>query len=495
MTKTILFAVVYCLLFCTTRAQTFVPDKTGYIGDPKFRQLIKAREYFLVGSFDTIQEKPLILAARFMKKGVWGLIDNHGKVLNDPRFSAFVNPGDSIKKHPEDLRPNKDYYICSEGTKQGICDNSGRTCVPIIYDQVDLTKDNIVIVKKGGLSGAFTANGKVLLPIEYQNIWRPSPNYFVVKKSGYYGVVSLNNKILIPIKYEYVAWSYSSPNIFVIPQGGKEAIFNLQNKQITPFKYDHISGFEKCGVSVFQTKGPKGTKNGLIDTLGNERIAAQYDDIYTTSSLRLITANKKNPNRAWLMDLNGHIISQHDYVFIGFFHGGYATVQEGNPNNGKFGIIDSTGKEVIETKYTILNNVLYNCGITKVELNGKDGLVDKRGAVVLPIIYDGINSDSNGKKGYIVIKSGKYGIASPEGKLLINPDLDGVLETGQFGFIVQVNKKFGFVNDDGKILIPFKFDQFKFFGEKRIFHGIMRAKYEGRVCLVDMYGGEYFGTK
>jgi hypothetical protein len=63
--------------------------------------------------------------------------------------------------------------------------------------------------------------------------------------------------------------------------------------------------------------------------------------------------------------------------------------------NGKWGLIDKTGKEVIPCKYDYVGRV-FSEGLAYVELNGKWGYINTTGNEVVPLIYDFAETFSNG---------------------------------------------------------------------------------------------------
>jgi hypothetical protein len=104
--------------------------------------------------------------------------------------------------------------------------------------------------------------------------------------------------------------------------------------------------------------------------------------------------------------------------------GNYCAGQDLMPEkgeNGKWGFIDQTGKEVIPCKYD--NSRSFSEGLASVELNGKWGFINKTGNEIISLKYD--NADSF---------------------------FDGLA-------IVTLNDKCGFINKTGKPVIQYKYDE------------------------------------
>ena len=80
-------------------------------------------------------------------------------------------------------------------------------------------------------------------------------------------------------------------------------------------------------------------------------------------------------------NLNKLKIMGKKYDFVDNFNNGFANVKL----NGKYGIIDITGKEVIEIKYDWVD--YFNNGFACVELNDKYGIIDITGKEVVECKY------------------------------------------------------------------------------------------------------------
>jgi hypothetical protein len=83
--------------------------------------------------------------------------------------------------------------------------------------------------------------------------------------------------------------------------------------------------------------------------------------------------------------------------------------------DGKWGLIDKTGKEIVPPKYD--NAGGFKEGLAKVKLNGKWGFIDKTGKVIVPPKYDDAWSFSEGLAK--VKLNGKWGFIDKTGKEIV----------------------------------------------------------------------------
>ena len=186
--------------------------------------------------------------------------------------------------------------------------------------------------------------------------------------------------------------------------------------------------------------------------------------------------------------------------------------------DGKYGLIDIDGKEVLSTGFDSIEALKGLENSIIVEKDGKYGLVNKSGATIVDAEYSKIlKMGDDYKQGYITIDSkNKYGLFSYNGtKILENKyekidqiygekyfsvtekgkniliDTDGrKVKLGDYDKITQINSegivfkkdnKFGFMDYDGKTKIK---PQYK--NLVQINTGILMADKNGKVGLVDI---------
>ena len=107
-------------------------------------------------------------------------------------------------------------------------------------------------------------------------------------------------------------------------------------------------------------------------------------------------------------------------------------------------------------------NLSYNSKVLRVENNGKYGLIDMEGNEVLPCEYDEITGLQGVKNAILVLKDGSYGVASDEGKLIIPTsyaEIQGLGDEAVDGFIVKNTEgKYGVVDISNGQVLEMKYD-------------------------------------
>lgn len=132
--------------------------------------------------------------------------------------------------------------------------------------------------------------------------------------------------------------------------------------------------------------------------------------------------------------------------------------------NGKYGLIDFNGKELLPVEY---DEIIVLPGIQNsilIKKEGKTGLVNDSGSIIVEPEYKEIkNIGNNYKNGYITInQEGKYGVISATKKQILENQYEEIAQTylGQYYLIKQEGKQ-KLVDSKGNTIIEEGFDEIK----------------------------------
>jgi hypothetical protein len=129
--------------------------------------------------------------------------------------------------------------------------------------------------------------------------------------------------------------------------------------------------------------------------------------------------------------------------------------------NGKWGLINETGKEILSCRYD--KNIGFgNLPIANVQINGKYGIIDKNGKEIVPCKYDKDISFSDGFANVQI--DGKYGIVDKNGKEVVSCKYDERVYFSRSGINggfadVQINGKHGLLNRKWKEIAACQYDK------------------------------------
>lgn len=123
----------------------------------------------------------------------------------------------------------------------------------------------------------------------------------------------------------------------------------------------------------------------------------------------------QNTDKMWgLLDkVTGRWLSKPQYDEVSFFKNGFAPVQR----NGKWGCINTDGKEVINAQYDLIGNI--NSGYAYYQKNGMFGFVNINGKEIGPTQWENAGDFSQGVAA--VQLGGKWGYLDSLGNLAIRP--------------------------------------------------------------------------
>lgn len=233
-----------------------------------------------------------------------------------------------------------------------------------------------------------------------------------------------------------------------------------------------------------------GSQNSLFsqgyDKQVENKLREEYDSIWYLKPPTNFFSVMKDGKRG-LIDHKGKIILQckYDYFLI---------MQYDDPSknnfpvwqNGKGGVYDFEGNEIIPpNKYDTVYYSPYTLKHLRTTLNGKVGMLDSLGREVVPCKYNEVRPWD---KSYIITLNGKNGICDSIGKEIISCKYDDILPLGKH-YLVTLNEKKGSCDLTGTEIVSCKYDNIILMDK---YYSIKIADKEG-VC--DLTGKEIIPCK
>ena len=180
-------------------------------------------------------------------------------------------------------------------------------------------------------------------------------------------------------------------------------------------------------------------KWGVIDSSGNIVIDPSYQEM-------IIIPNSKNDVFLCTYDVN-------------YDDGTYKTKALNSNNEEIFTDYDKI-EAISNTDEN--NNLSYDGNVLRVQKEGKYGLIDFSGKSLLPCEYDNITSVEGLQGAIKIVKEGKVGVADDKGQILIPTEYNDIEKLGEQtsqGFIVQNEEgKYGIVDISNNQVIEAKYD-------------------------------------
>jgi hypothetical protein len=440
-----------------------------------------------------IDEKGMILAQYRKKHGYININQDTLVSFKYDDLSVFSNglaPAKLNGKHgfidrkgtiviPFKYETQSHFYSCglarvSKNNKFGFIDKTGKIVIPLTHQAVDYNKiDTVVIAKKNSKWAFFSCNGKQLTEYKYDDITKSSYfdrnyTYFKnglcrVKKNGAFGYINANLQVVIP----FGTYDVSEPfhqSFGIVAKNNKYGIVDSLGKLTLPLIYDLIERPKKYSNQSDYFVIKQNNKLQLLDK--NTKPITKFNIIeYQLDNYR----HDKELHRYFILKNDAGLvgtISENKVLQIPFkyqkiepFDGNSVTIAK---QNGKYGLIDIHNKTVYPfgnkeiVKARSLNFYIVN--------NYENiGMIDASGHIILPFIYESIQSchyDRNNR--FIVKKNNLYGIIDRNKNTIIPIEYDEISNWVEYGpkehFITKNGKK-GLISRDGATVIPPIYDE------------------------------------
>ena len=300
---------------------------------------------------------------------------------------------------------------------------------------------------------------KNLLTLDKNSSKIASKTYFTVYKDNKWGVIDSNGEFVIDPSYE---------EMIIIPDN-KVDVF----------------------LCVYDVNYETGEYKSKALNSKNEEIFKDYEKIeaisnidennnlwYETSVLKV-----QKDGKYGLINLSGKQLSEPIYDEISAVSGIENAYKIKKDN--KYGIIDNEGKIIIDCQYidiSILGKDNKSGYIVKNDLE-KYGIIDYSNNLVLEIKYDSIEKEHTSDL-YIVTESGTKKLIRKDGTEVLSTGFDEIVEILQLednGIIFSKSGKYGVMNLAGEVKIEATYDSLK---EAK--SGIFIAKKDNKYGIIDI---------
>ena len=501
---------------------------SGIVGSPEFN----VNEYYIHVSPDTDEiflqcpgfiEIPIILAEKLNGEKLQSSSTyrlhvsgyNTSFVEFTPQFRSMIDQYEEVNEFKEGIaKVRKDGY-------NGIITTAGYEVVPCIYEEISDFEDGVAKVKKDGYYGIVTTVGYEVVPCIYEEIDNFNEGFAKVKKGDKYGYISSSGKEIVDCKYDESF--YFMDGRAVVKRNGKYGFINSYGDEIIPCIYDK---FEHFNSAMFHAETDK---LKLDRTLMGTTLALMFDSNGLIGFLR---------DGKWgLLNLMGEEFYPYDKYdkFWGSQKNGISKVTL----NGKDGLIDIHGKEIVPCKYdrlfidgdlpqnaiastTIFDTKTHsyldregneinpsklgyvysrdNNGIAKIERNGFFGLINRVGEELAPCIYHSIN---NFKDGLALAQKGDksksrfeycYGMLDTLGREVVPFKYNGLIFFNKNGFATVkdiVSRKYGIINKSGVEVVPCTYDYLQIIYDSKSRKNptnLFEARYNGKSGIINSEG-------
>lgn len=310
-------------------------------------------------------------------------------------------------------------------------------------------KGDMLLIVSNKKYGYLNAAGTLVIPAEYDELSEFRGDYAIGKIGTSYYIVSKNgDKTQVEAPAEDMKYLVNGYGIY-------------RSKKM--FGYVDVHGkvvieaqFKRCGYfegGVAWAADATTGKIGLINTKGEWVVQPQYTSASDPDPIHHICQVKNEAGTVSFIKNDGTPVPVSGATDLGEFHEGFAWAKSG----ALVGLVDHTGKWVIEAKYTKVENMVE--GLVTVRDATFFGACDKSGKVVIPLEYERVENLCDGL--IRVRKNGKWGYVDKTGNVVIAPQFDGA-EDFQNGFAqAKLGTTWGLIDKSGNFVIPATYKRVK----------------------------------
>ena len=287
-----------------------------------------------------------------------------------------------------------------------------------------------------------------------------SKNYFAAYQNNKWGVIDSEGNIVIDPSYA---------EMIIVPNS-KEDVF------LCTYDVDYDAG-------TYKTKALNSKNEEIFTDYSQIEAISNTDENnnlwYETNLLRV-----EKDGKYGLIDLSGKTLLECEYDEITALDGSKGILKISK--DGNYGVVGEDGKILIPAQYANIENLDTESKVGFVVQNeeGKYGIVDYSNATILEPKYDEITK-VYGSDNYVVKQTGKEIIVKKDGtEVLNNSDYDSipeVLKNTENGVIYKKQDKFGVMKLSGEITIDAEYEDLK---ESK--SGILIAKKDGKYGVIDI---------
>jgi hypothetical protein len=166
------------------------------------------------------------------------------------------------------------------GGKWGLIDEAGAAVIEPRYSRIDQLNGLVRFALEKEVVGVMDIAGNIILPAEYRDIFLFGDGTIGADNGDFCGLFRHDGSELMPFKYHYLYLRWDEPDrmgatIIVKKEDAREGYVDRYGNVKIPFRYDDVYKFNKGFAYV-----KRNHKFGVIDTEGKEITSCIYDDIW-----------------------------------------------------------------------------------------------------------------------------------------------------------------------------------------------------------------------
>lgn len=376
---------------------------------------------------------------------------------------------------------NNDYLLTENKGKQGLTDKNLQEILPCKYSKVMPLSSNPDYLQTtlNDSTGLYYKDGSVCIPedkYDAESLRRPNRDHYAIKKAGKTGHYSLSQRQWTYPVTERVFFKEESPqlvpNLFKFWVNGMYGIIDQNNKEVIPPQYSRIDKpFNSKMILLY-----KGDKCQRFNPLTRQLDTTLYDDVRLGfHDFSLFKVGKMN-----YLFKEDQVVFKTDTVQLDLIHG--KNIRFMDPVTHLYGIIDTTGRIILQTEYENLGYYYNESEIMIARKNGKFGALNSELHTIIPFEFTHYEIDR--RAGYFFYQGNKRGFYDENGTQILPPLFDTIIiDEKTTHFVAASNGQYRFYNQTGQLLHNTNWDAADTYSG-----GLAAVKKEGRWGYINVKG-------
>lgn len=314
--------------------------------------------------------------------------------------------------------------------------------------------------------------------------------YYTIYENGKWGVIDTKQNTIIEPSYdEMIIIPDNSKPVFIVTLNANYETGSFETKVLDNNNNEIFTNYNKVEAIYNQDKSnnlwyesmlkvQKDGKYGLINLDGKEILPCEYDEIKPILGIKNIVLTVKDEKQG-IVDNTGNIVVKNEYAQITTLTDKYENGFIIKADNGKYGVVGTNGKLVIEAKYDEIKNV-YGNKMYVVKEGSSWKIVDEEANTYLQDKFDDIKEINIDK--IVAKKDNKYGIISINGETVIDFTYDDLKFIYTDTYIAKKDNKYGIIDINNEEKLAFNYTYIKYETEADF---IMAQKDNSKTELLD----------
>ena len=302
--------------------------------------------------------------------------------------------------------------------------------------------------------------------------------YFTVYSSNKWGVINQEGNIVIEPSYqEMIIIPDKTKDIFICMYNINEETGEYETKALNSKNEEIFTDYEQIEILENSDKNDniwfeegilrvkKNGKYGLIDLEGKEILPCEYEEITTLDGIENSLILTKDGKKGLANDKGSIIIEPlyKEIINLGeTYKEGYITIDE----QGKYGLISTTKKQILENKFDEIKQIYLN-NYYIVKENGVDKIINSSGEQILENLVNQVQSAT--QRGFIIKENDLYGEVNSLGEKLIESKYQDLKEIKEGIYLAKQNDKYGIIDINENIKVQFEYANISYNDKANLF--------------------------